>query len=119
MMIARSATIAKTVAKRVSFKNDHSSLMKPRATDSFIFEKNDFIANFIHVKPEPVIERPRQIRFGRGRSLAEMVNDVPQKSNSSTEVTIEEVTHITSMRMELKPEMTYRRNNLRVIRSFR
>jgi hypothetical protein len=118
MMIARSATISKTVSKRVSFKNDHPSLMKPRATDNFIFEKNDIIANFVHLKSEPVIERPRQIRFGRGRSLAEMVNDVPQKSDILAKATIEEGIYY-SMCIELKNENTHRRNNLRITRSFR
>lgn len=94
MMLARSAkmaTTAKAVVKRVSFKNDHPNLMKPRATDRFIFEKNGIIANFFHEKPEPVVERPRRLRFGSGRSLAEMAGESPKNRPRSVSVTIEEV----------------------------
>ena len=94
MMLARSAkmaTTAKAVVKRVSFKNDHPNLMKPRATDRFIYEKNGLIANFIQEKQEPVAERPRRLRFGSGRSLAEMAGEAPKNSARSISVTIEEV----------------------------
>jgi hypothetical protein len=94
MMLARSAkmaTTAKAVAKRVRFKNDHPNLMKPRATDRFIFEKNGDITKFIHEKPEPVAERPSRLRFGSGRSLAEMAGETPKNRALSISVTIEEV----------------------------
>ena len=93
MMLARSAkmaTTAKAVVKRVSFKNDHPNLMKPRATDRFIYEKNGLIANFIHEKQEPVAERPRRLRFRSSRSLAEMAGEAPKNSARSISVTIEE-----------------------------
>jgi len=94
MMLARSAkmaTTAKAVVKRVRFKNDHPNLMKPRATDRFIYEKNGLIANFIHEKQEPVAERPRRLRFGSGRSLAEMATETPKKQIRFIGVTMEEV----------------------------
>ncbi len=93
-MLARSAKMANTakaVVKRVSFKNDHPNLMKPRATDRFIYEKNGLIANFIHEKQEPVAERPRGLRFGSRRSLAEMAGESPKNRARSISVTIEEV----------------------------
>lgn len=92
-MLARStkmATTAKAVVKRVSFKNDHPNLMKPRATDRFIYEKNGLITNFIHEKQEPVAERPRRLRFGSGRSLADMADETPKNRARSISVTIEE-----------------------------
>lgn len=95
MMLARSAnmaTTAKAVAKRVTFKNDHPNLMKPRATDKFIFAKNSFVSEFVHEKVEPVTnQRPRRLRFGRSRSLAEMAGEAPEKKARSLSVTIEEV----------------------------
>jgi hypothetical protein len=85
--------IARRAARRVAFKNDHPDLMKPRATDKFIFEKNGIITNYVHEKQEPVVTRPRSrtLRFGRGRSLAEMAGEAPEKKARSLTVTMEEV----------------------------
>lgn len=85
--------LARRAAKRVAFKNDHPDLMKPRATDKFIFEKNGIITNYVHEKQEPVVTRPRSrtLRFGRGRSLAEMAGEAPQESKRSICITTERV----------------------------
>jgi hypothetical protein len=85
--------IARRAARRVAFKNDHPDLMKPRATDKFIFEKNGIITNYVHEKQEPVVTRPRSrtLRFGRGRSLAEMAGEAPQESKRSICITTERV----------------------------
>lgn len=97
MILARSANMAnmantaKAVVKRVSFKNDHPNLMKPRATDRFIYERDGLIGNFTHEKLEPVEERPRRLRLGSGRSLAEMAGETPKNRARSISVTIEEV----------------------------
>ena len=91
MMIARSINMAKVAAKKVSFKNDHPNLMKPRATDMFIFEKNGVIADFVHQKMEPVKERTRRLCFGIGRSLAEMAGETSQNNFRTISVTTERV----------------------------
>ena len=96
MMLARSLSNSRTAGairtglssqKRVRFANDHPDLMKPRATDEFIFRKNGLISDFVHQKAEPVTQqRPRRLRFGKRRSLAEMAaccehDDAPAPTN--------------------------------------
>lgn len=93
MMLARSLSNSRTAGairtglssqKRVRFANDHPDLMKPRATDEFIFPKNGLISDFVHQKAEPVTQqRPRRLRFGKRRSLAEMAETQPDLNPSA------------------------------------
>ena len=80
-MIARSLTMAHVgkaaAGRRVRFMNDHPNLMKPRPTDKFIFKKNGLISEFVHEKTAPVVERPRRLKFGKRRTLAQMAADFP------------------------------------------
>ena len=97
MMFARSKTmtkVARNLAKRrVSFKNDHPDLMKPRHTDKYIFTKNGVIYDYVHEKTEPVKKlRPRRLMFGKGRSLAELASgDGSKKVGRSIKVTTEKL----------------------------
>lgn len=101
MMLARSLSNSRTAGairtglsshKRVRFANDHPDLMKPRATDEFIFRKNGLVSDFVHQKTEPVTQqRPRRLRFGKGRSLAEMAETQPEANSRSIKVTAERV----------------------------
>jgi len=101
MMLARSISNSRTAGairtglasqKRVRFANDHPDLMKPRATDKFIFTKNGLVSDFVHQKAEPVTQRrPRRLRFGKGRSLAEMAETQPETNSRSIKVTAERV----------------------------
>lgn len=96
-MLARSLSNSRTAGairtglcsqKRVRFANDHPDLMKPRATDEFIFPKNGLVSDFVHQKAEPVTQRrPRRLRFGKGRSLAEMAETQPELNPSAPEWT--------------------------------
>ena len=100
-MLARSLSNSRTAGairtglasqKRVRFANDHPDLMKPRATDKFIFTKNGLVSDFVHQKAEPVTQRrPRRLRFGKGRSLAEMAETQPEANSRSIKVTAERV----------------------------
>ena len=100
-MLARSLSNSRTAGairtglasqKRVRFANDHPDLMKPRATDKFIFTKNGLVSDFVHQKAEPVTQRrPRRLRFGKGRSLAEMAETQPEANSRSLKVTAERV----------------------------
>ena len=96
MMIARSVSNSRTAGalrtglsnqRRVRFANDHPDLMKPRATDMFFFKKDGLVSEFVHEKTEPVQERPRRLRFGKRRSLAEMAASCPQDDACATEWT--------------------------------
>ena len=59
----------------MQFANDHPDLMKPRATDMYFFNKDGLVSEFVHEKTEPVRPRPRRLRFGKKRTLAEMAAD--------------------------------------------
>jgi hypothetical protein len=66
--------------------------MKPRATDKFIFTKNGLVSDFVHQKAEPVTQRrPRRLRLGKGRSLAEMAETQPETNSRPIKVTAERV----------------------------
>ena len=96
-MLARSISNSRTASavrtglsnqRRVRFANDHPDLMKPRATDEFIFRKNGLISDFVHQKAEPVTQRrPRRLRFGKRRSLAEMAETETEANPTATEDT--------------------------------
>ena len=91
-MIARSVSKSRTAGalragmsnqrRRVQFANDHPDLMKPRATDMYFFNKDGLVSEFVHEKTEPVRPRPRRLRFGKKRTLAEMAADSCPQHNA-------------------------------------
>ena len=117
MMLARSLSNSRTAGairtgltsqKRVRFANDHPDLMKPRATDKFIFTKNGLVSDFVHQKAEPVTQRrPRRLRFGKGRSLAEMAETQPESAPRSIKVTAERVNPADILRNKVPASPAY------------
>lgn len=80
------------IIKRVRFQNDHDGLVKPQPTQKFIFNKNGVTADFVCEHVETPKLRPRKLRFGKPRTLAEMNGETsPDKKSRSIRVTTEHV----------------------------